>query len=167
MLNLIIFRCFQSSALNFGHTFKLMFYSFHFWPHLLMSWTHFERKIFLGANKIKRLKGAKVKIIFQGLHVTCAFMRWFIVLNYIFFIHILSLCVRYKYVLLHLDPISCIFCIHAHYHTKSTTFVKTTSSKFIIFKIKNTRLNQMCSLNVCVKMNFINFNSFYFLNYQC
>jgi hypothetical protein len=93
MLNLIIFPCFQSHALNFGHMFKLMFYSFHFYPHLLTSWTHFERKIFWVANTIKRLKGAKVKIIFQGLHVTCGIhVLVYSVKLYIFHTYFILMC---------------------------------------------------------------------------
>jgi hypothetical protein len=59
MLKLINFPCFHSHALDFGHMFKLMFYSFRFWPHVLMSWTYFERFFFGCKNnqKTQRCQG--------------------------------------------------------------------------------------------------------------
>jgi hypothetical protein len=51
----------------------------------------------LGENIVKGARGAKVKIIFQGLHMTRHFENWFITLNFVFWIPTLTLHVRYKY----------------------------------------------------------------------
>jgi hypothetical protein len=51
----------------------------------------------LGENTVKRARGAKVKIFFQGLHMTCHFFGRFITLNFLFWIPILTFHGRYKY----------------------------------------------------------------------
>jgi hypothetical protein len=50
----------------------------------------------LGENIVKGARGAKVQILFQGLHMTRHFFGWFIALNSIFWIPILTFHVRYK-----------------------------------------------------------------------
>jgi hypothetical protein len=37
-----------------------------------------------GEITVKRGKGTKVKVIFQGLHMTCVILLWFIIYNSIF-----------------------------------------------------------------------------------
>jgi hypothetical protein len=46
---------------------------------------------------IKRAKGAKVKVFFQGLHMThVIFLHWFIIYNLVFQISHLILIFKYK-----------------------------------------------------------------------
>jgi hypothetical protein len=93
----------------------------------LKTYYHHERKYVLeimiqkGENTIRGAKGAKVKVFFQGLHMTCVF-----VLVYNFQIYIFStsfkLHFKYKYVLTTHDFISCRLCIHALYHINMNDF---------------------------------------------
>jgi hypothetical protein len=50
----------------------------------------------LDENIVKGARGAKVQILFQGLHMTHHFFCWFITLNSIFWTPILTFHVRYK-----------------------------------------------------------------------
>jgi hypothetical protein len=67
------------------------------------------------------IRGAKVKILFQGLHMTCVF-----VLIYNFKIYnsdtFFTLHFKYKYVLTTHEFISCRLCIHALYHINMNNF---------------------------------------------
>ncbi len=38
----------------------------------------------MGENTIKGIKGAKVKVVFQGLHMIMPFLCWFITNNFVF-----------------------------------------------------------------------------------
>ncbi len=41
-------------------------------------------KFLEGENTIKRARGTKVKVLFQGLHMTHVIMCWFITYNFVF-----------------------------------------------------------------------------------
>jgi hypothetical protein len=53
----------------------------------------------MGENIVKGAKGAKIKIHFQGLHMTHVILCWFINLNFVFWVPHLTLHFRYKYIL--------------------------------------------------------------------
>jgi hypothetical protein len=54
-------------------------------------------QIFMGENTVKGARGAKVKVFFQRLHMTC--VNYVLVYNFVFCILSLTLHVRYKYFL--------------------------------------------------------------------
>jgi hypothetical protein len=66
---------------------------------------------------VKEAKGAKVKVLFHGLHMTCVIF----VLVYNFKICISSTPFNTTF-LLQIDFISCILCIHALYHINMNNF---------------------------------------------
>jgi hypothetical protein len=47
---------------------------------------------------IKVAKGTKVKVIFQGLHMTFVILCWFIILKLVFQVPSLTLHFRYNYI---------------------------------------------------------------------
>jgi hypothetical protein len=51
----------------------------------------------MGENMVKGAKGVKVKIFFQGLHITCVIFVLVIILKFVFQILPLTLHFRYKY----------------------------------------------------------------------
>jgi hypothetical protein len=54
---------------------------------------------------VKGTRGAKVKVLFQGLHMTMSFLCWFIIYNFVFRIPHLTLHFKYK----------CIFITNSFY----------------------------------------------------
>jgi hypothetical protein len=76
----------------------------------------------MGENIVKITKGAKVKVLLQGLLVTHGIP---ILVLSLFFIHSLPLCIYVNSFLLHLDHISFILCTHAFYHIKMNNFCKS------------------------------------------
>ncbi len=115
----------------------------------------------LGEITIKGTRGAKVKLLFQGLHMIVSFLCWFIILNFVSWISHLTLHFNISIFWLQIDLTSCLLCIHALYHIYIwTTFVKITFSKSIIFRVKHfwTKCAQMGYKN-----NFHQFNPFAFL----
>jgi len=51
----------------------------------------------MGESMVKGAKGVKVKILFQGLHITCVIFVLVITLKFVFQIFPLTLHFRYKY----------------------------------------------------------------------
>jgi hypothetical protein len=77
-------------------------------------------KTYLGENMVKGARGSKVKVLFQGLHIT-HFIR-VLVYSFVSWILNLTLHVRYKCILTKINFISFILCIHALYHINMNNF---------------------------------------------
>jgi hypothetical protein len=69
-----------------------------------------------GENTIKGAKGPKVKAFFQNYPWHVSFLCWFIISNFVFWIFISTLHLKYKYILTTIWFYICILCIHALYH---------------------------------------------------
>jgi hypothetical protein len=76
-----------------------------------------------GENTVKGAMGAKVKVLFQGLHVTCViFMLVYNLKFYILDTQFNTTCLKLNMFWLKNDFTSYILCIHAFYHINMNNF---------------------------------------------
>jgi len=88
----------------------------------------------IGENMVKRTRDAKVKVLFQILHMTHVI---FVSVYNLKFIFNLTLHIRYKYVLI-TNWFYIIYIMHSQLlHKCEQLLLRPTFSKSIIFKVKN------------------------------